>query len=117
VTVTANSSPVSASTLTVAGWPAWSEPRSDSPTEISSRMRLRSATTMKPDAELELELLEEALELPTAAGAPPLPDEPVPELPAESAATALPTWPEIEATVPRTWSRRAWCRRGRPCRM
>jgi hypothetical protein len=60
---------------------------------------------MKPVAldvgsELLLEVFELAnAELPWEPDEP-LPDGPVPEVPALPAVTSLPTWPEIEATVP-----------------
>jgi hypothetical protein len=53
-----------------------------------------------------LELLFEVLELAKAAAElpwepdEPLPEDPLPEVPALPAVTSLPTWPEIEATVP-----------------
>jgi hypothetical protein len=59
---------------------------------------------MKPLVEEvdEAELVELAAPNADAALEPdePVPEEPVPEEPALPAVTALPTWPEIEATVP-----------------
>jgi hypothetical protein len=51
-------------------------------------------------SELLLEVLEPAKAEVAWEPDEPLPEDPLPELPALPAVTSLPTWPEIEATVP-----------------
>lgn len=98
-----------ASTLTVADWLTWTEPMSDSLTETAICIRLRSASTMKPEAldEDDAAAFDELAEANADEAEPeapepdePEPDEPEPDAPPLPAVTALPTWPEIDAIVP-----------------
>ena len=102
VTLAANSSSGSASTLIVAGWPTLIDPMSDSLTETTSSIELRLASTMKPEPLEDEEALDAALDAPDALAAPE-PDDPA--LAADEplpvpAVTSSPTAPETDAIVP-----------------